>query len=189
MATDHSEQTFASQDFTEVSFRGQYYDDCHFVNCDFTNADFSQSSFENCSFENCNLNTIKVVNTKWQDIRFRHCRLSGIDFDDVSKMLFAVSFESCQLTYSHFKGLKIPKTRFLNSEIKECDFVEVDLSGSWFTGSSLADSNFEHCNLSKVDFRQSHGYAFDPWSNQIKKARFSSPEVLALLSQFDIEID
>ncbi|GAB5523955.1 MAG: pentapeptide repeat-containing protein [Roseivirga sp.] len=186
--SDYNEQTFTSQDFAEANLRGNYYDECQFANCDFTNADFGQASFENCSFESCNLDRIKVVNTKWQEVNFKACRMSGIDFEDISKMLFSASFENCQLSYSHFKDLKIPKTRFLNCEIKECDFVESDLSGSWFTGSSLSGSNFERCNLSKADFRDAHDYRFDPWNNQIKKARFSSPEVLSLLHQFDIEI-
>lgn len=187
--SDFSEQTFTSQDFAEASLRGNHYDECHFANCDFTNADFGQASLENCSFESCNLDRVKVINAKWQEVSFKACRLSGIDFEDISKMLFSVSFENCQLSYSHFKDLKIPKTCFLNCEIKECDFVAVDLSGSWFTGSSLVGSNFERCNLSKANFRNAYGYRFDPWNNQIKKARFSSPEVLSLLDQFDIAID
>ena len=41
----------------------------------------------------------------------------------------------------------------------------------------------------EADFRQAVNYRFDPWQNQIRKAKFSSPEVLVLLEGFDIEVD
>ena len=186
---EHSEITFKNEDFKDHSFEGEFYDECHFVNCDLTGADFRSSSFEGCTFESCNLTAVKVVNTKWDDISFKGCKLSGIDFEPISKMLLSFSFENCSISYSYFKGLKIPSTRFLNCEMKECDFIDTDLSAATFKGSSLVGSTFVNCNLSKADFREASNYQFNPNNNRLKKAKFSSPEVLALLSGFDIVIE
>ena len=186
---DFSEETFESKDFTDEVLKGHFYDECRFVNCNFDNTHMGYAHFENCVFEHCNLQTVKVTQAKWQEVAFKNCRLSGIDFENISPMLLALSFENCQLTYCVFRELKLKGTPFLNSEVKECDFVESDLSKAYFKGSSLERSSFEQCNLQEADFRGAVNYRFDPWNNQIKKAKFSSPEVLVLLDGFDIKID
>ncbi|KYG82137.1 uncharacterized protein YjbI with pentapeptide repeats [Roseivirga ehrenbergii] len=186
---EHSEIKFKNEDFKGHLFDGEFYDECHFVNCDLTGADFRSSSFDGCTFESCNLTAVKVVSAKWDDISFKGCKLSGIDFEPISKMLLSFSFENCQISYCYFKGLKIPSTRFLNSEIKECDFIDTDLSAAIFKGSNLVGSTFVNCNLSKADFREAYGYQFNPNDNRLKKAKFSNPEVLALLNGFDIVIE
>ncbi len=181
---EYSEETFESKDFTDEVLKGHFYDECRFVNCNFENTHMGYAHFENCVFEHCNLQTVKVTQAKWQEVAFKNCRLSGIDYEHISPMLFAKSFENCQHSNCDFRELKL-----LNSEVKECDCVESDLSKAYFRGSSLERSTFEQCNLQGADFRGAMNYRFDPWSNQIKKARFSSPEVLVLLDGFDIEID
>lgn len=186
---EFAEETFESQDFTEVAFKGHFYDECRFVNCNFENAHLGHAHFENCEFEQCNLQTVQVNQAKWQEVAFKKCRLSGINFENISPMLLAMSFDSCQLIYCTFRGLKLSGTPFLNCEVKECDFYETDLSKSFFKGSSLEGSQFEQCDLKGADFRQAVNYRFDPWQNQIRKAKFSSPEVLVLLEGFDIDID
>jgi uncharacterized protein YjbI with pentapeptide repeats len=103
-------------------------------------------------------------------------------------MLLSFAFDNCQISYCNFMGLKITNTAFLNSEIKECDFVKTDLSGSDFSQSNLGGSTFNECNLSKADFREAQAYQFNPRNNTIKKAKFTSPAVLALLNEYDIEI-
>ena len=52
---EFAEETFESQDFTEVAFKGHFYDECRFVNCNFENAHLGHAHFENCEFEQCNL--------------------------------------------------------------------------------------------------------------------------------------
>ena len=104
-------------------------------------------------------------------------------------MLLSFSFENCQISYCYFKALKIPSTRILNSEIKDCDFIDTDLSAAIFKGSNLVGSTFVNCNLSKTDFREAYGYQFNPNNNRLKKAKFSNPEVLALLNSFGIVVE
>jgi fluoroquinolone resistance protein len=43
--------------------------------------------------------------------------------------------------------------------------------------------------LEKADLRTAYNYSIDPSINKIKKAKFSLPGVVGLLSKYDIEIE
>ncbi len=70
----------------------------------------------------------------------------------------------------------------------ECDFIEVDLEGASFKESILRGSIFEDSNLMKANFIDAQDYNINIERNRIKKAKFSSPEVISLLNSFDIKI-
>ena len=53
----------------------------------------------------------------------------------------------------------------------------------------LKDSRFVLCKLDKCNFQEAVNYYIDPLENSIEGAKFSSPEVLSLLSTFKIKID
>lgn len=80
------------------------------------------------------------------------------------------------------------KTHFCKSKIKECYFNETELIEADFKDTDLEGSLFHHCDLTQSDFRGAINYSIDPQANILKKAVFSSPEVLALLRYFDIQI-
>jgi hypothetical protein len=48
---------------------------------------------------------------------------------------------------------------------------------------------FVGTNLEKTDFRTARNYSFDPEQNKLKKARFSHPAVVGLLTKYDIIVD
>jgi len=52
----------------------------------------------------------------------------------------------------------------------------------------LARATFAHTNLEYADFTTSYNYSINPETNRIHKAKFSMPEVLGLLSHYDIQI-
>ncbi|MGL4875523.1 MAG: pentapeptide repeat-containing protein [Clostridium sp.] len=66
--------------------------------------------------------------------------------------------------------------------------MNCDLREAKFKDSSLSESIFENTNLSKADFSEAMDYVISPERNKIKKAKFSMPEVLGLLKDFDITI-
>ena len=78
---------------------------------------------------------------------------------------------------------------FSKCSIKEADFSQSQLNDSSFSNSDLMRSNFVGSNLSGCDFRGAINYVIDIESCNLKKAKFSSPEVLGLLSNLDILID
>ena len=53
----------------------------------------------------------------------------------------------------------------------------------------LGSTAFSRCDLQKADFREATGYRIDPSDNQMKGARFSFPDVIALLNGFGLVIE
>jgi len=84
---------------------------------------------------------------------------------------------------------KLNKNRFRNSRITEADFTGSVLKDLSFINCDLQRSIFRNTNLEGVDFRSSFNYSIDPFSNRIKKARFSLSGIQGLLDKFDIEIE
>ncbi|MEO7314326.1 MAG: pentapeptide repeat-containing protein [Ginsengibacter sp.] len=113
----------------------------------------------------------------------------GIDFSKCNAFLFSVSFENCHLDYCSFFQLKMKKTSFLNCSIRDVDFAETDLSMSLFNNCDLLNTSFMRSILEKTDFRTATNYSFDPEQNKIKKAKFSLPGVIGLLSKYPIDIE
>ena len=81
------------------------------------------------------------------------------------------------------------KTIFTSCKLEEVDFTEADLSSSVFDNCDLSKTIFENTILQKVDFRTAYNYSINPEKNNIKKAKFSLPEVMGLLNNYDIEIE
>lgn len=124
-----------------------------------------------------------------QEVVFQESKISGADFHKCDKTFFSVCFEKSILMGCNFSELKMKKTRFCHSKVKECYFNNTQLAESDFSKADLEGTLFHHCDLSKADFREAINYSINPQANVLKKARFSAPEVLALLSFFEIEIE
>ena len=98
-------------------------------------------------------------------------------------------FEGCQIDYTTFYQLKLPKTEFKNCSLKEADFTETDFSGSSFANCDLSGAVFESANLDKTDFRTAENYDIDLEKNRVAKSRFSQDGLKGLLSKYDLIID
>ena len=113
----------------------------------------------------------------------------GANFFKVDKQFLAVYFSKSLLLHCNFSDLKMPGTTFENCRVKECYFTNTDLHRANFSHADCAGTLFHHCNLEKVDFRQAMHYAIDPAHNKLKNARFSYPDVAALLNYLEIIIE
>jgi len=164
------------------------YKDCTLENCDLSKQNFNNFEFIDCKFLACNLSNADVSGTSFKDVIFKFCKLIGVHFEFANPFLIKMEFEECNLNYSSFFKLKIPKTKFIKSSIQEVDFTEANLKESIFDYCDLSMSKFENSNLEKVDFYTSFGYTLNPLINNIKKARFSKNEIVGLLSDFNIVI-
>jgi len=184
-----TDKTFDKIDFSAEPFLKGEYENCVFSNCNLAESDLSEYKFIDCEFQNCNLSLVKLNKTTLQDIQFKSCKMLGIRFDTCNSFGIAFHFDGCQLNHSSFYKLKIAKTRFLNSQLVECDFTECELTGSIFSGSNLAQSAFDHSILQKADFRTAVNYSIDPESNQLKRAKFSIHGIAGLLDKYEIEIE
>jgi uncharacterized protein YjbI with pentapeptide repeats len=74
-------------------------------------------------------------------------------------------------------------------EAKEVDFIEADLTGGDFKNTDFNQSVFFKTNLTKVNFSRATNYSIDIKTSTVTNARFSLPEAMSLLYNFDIIIE
>lgn len=165
------------------------YENCTFKNCDFSNADLSEFIFTDCTFIACNLSLVVLNQTALRNTQFVDSKLLGVHFDDCNTFGLSFRFDNCQLTHSSFYKRKIRQTQFKDSVLHEVDFTASDLSSSIFDNCDLAGAMFDGTILERCDFTRSYNYDIDAELNRIKKAKFSIPGVLGLLSKYDIVIE
>ena len=79
--------------------------------------------------------------------------------------------------------------QIINCKSFEVDFRQANLKDANFSQTDLSKSLFMHTDLTNADFTQSLNYKIDPAYNKLKNAKFSFPEVIALLDNLDIEIN
>ncbi len=182
-------ETFRGVSYHDIPPEKGEYVNCSFINCDFSAADLAGIRFMECVFENCNFSTAKANKTAWQDVKFRDCKLLGLNFGNSNPFLLSLGFERCILDLASFYKLKIKNTTFKDCSLEEADFTEADLTGSVFDNCNLNHAAFERTVLEKVDFRTAYNYAFDPEINRIRKAKFSILGLAGLLIKYDIEIE
>ncbi len=185
--TIFEDQVFDKYDFlTDHSARE--FTNCTFKNSEMTGARLDFQDFIDCTFLNCNLSVARMDGTRFNNARFKGCKIWGVDFSKCSKFLFSVFFEDCSLNHSSFYKNELKCAVFINSLLKEVSFVEVNLTGAKFTDCDLQSAVFDRSNLEKADFTTARNYSINPEINKIKKAKFSLPEVVGLLSHHDILI-
>jgi len=191
---DFTSIIFEKQNIRNLACVGQdlshkEFSECTFTKCDLSGCDFSHSSFLDCVFEDCNLSNIKVYNCSFQGVRFESCKLLGVIMSEVNTLLVDWTFDKCNILLCDFSRLEMKRSVFTECEIRETDFANVNLAESDFSGSDLAGSKFQEANLEKTNFVGASNYYIDPIQNKLKGARFSSPEVLALLAIFGIKVE
>ena len=104
-------------------------------------------------------------------------------------MIEDLEFTNCQINYSNFRLLKLPRIKIIDCEAKEVDFIATDLSGGIFKNTNFENSQFFKTNISGADFSCAKNYTIDVNNNILKKTRFSMPEALALLNGLDIILE
>lgn len=180
LKTNFDNLTLSNYKVTEIEF-----EECNFTNCRFLDCEFVKCAFKYCMFDNCLISALMPVDTRFIEVTFKNSKVIGIDWTK-SLSITRISFNNCQLNYSNFRFLKLPKTKIINSEVKEADFTEALLTESDFSGSDLEGSIFFKSDLMKSDFSSAKNYYIDARNNTINKAKFSLPEAISLLNSLDI---
>jgi uncharacterized protein YjbI with pentapeptide repeats len=92
------------------------------------------------------------------------------------------------LNYSLFFKNDLKNTVFKKCQLQEASFMECDLTAAKFIDCDLDKTIFDRVNLEKADFSTARNYSINPAINRVKKAKFSLPDVVGLLSYLDIVI-
>lgn len=168
---------------------GREFEKCVFRECDLSEADLSDFDFSDCTFEKCRLVMTGFEQAGMRDVMFEGCEVRGVDFGLSRKFGFSVTFRECHLSFCSFHELKMAKTVFAGSVVKECFFSECDLSRADFSRCDLERTLFDRCKLEKADFRTAFQYTMDPAINRMRGAKFSRDGLEGLLTQYGLEIE
>ena len=184
MIFEENEIDLSSINFNE---RHEFYN-CIFQKQDLKDLKLISSLFDECSFINCDLSNATFMHSKVQDTSFIECKILGINWSSLSGFMDN-RYSKCILNYSSFTGFILKGTKFEECSLHDCDFSDSDASSCSFQKSDLAGANFNNANLKQADFRYAQNYLINPLYTQLQKARFSTPEVLTLLSPLGVLLD
>ncbi|OEU73632.1 MAG: hypothetical protein BA874_02320 [Desulfuromonadales bacterium C00003068] len=161
---------------------------CRFTECNFSRTTFRKCRFEDCVFTECNLSLIIPKYSSFVDVDFKNSKAIGINWSEAAIPL-SVNFHSCAIDSSSFFNLNISQIIIKNCSSREVDFTEANLTKGDLTATDFLNSRFSKTNLTRSDLRNAINYDINPEYNLLKKTRFSTPEVISLLSALDIILD
>jgi fluoroquinolone resistance protein len=189
----HNEYTgikYKSNDYRGIKLDKVVFTECEFTRCNFKEALFTGCEFHGCIFTKCDLSLIQLKKCNFSQTTFKDCQIIGVNWQDTSlakkPFLKPVDYEQCVLNYSTFMGLFLNKIRLFECIVHEVDFSDADLSGTDCRRTDFQQSRFYHTNLTGSDFGGATNYSISVLENTIKKAKFSLPEAVSLLSSLDI---
>ncbi len=183
------DEIFKCVDYTKKDIVKGEYDHCTFTYCNFSGIHASNIGFIECEFINCNFSNAMISNTAFKDVSFEDCKLVGLKFNECDPFLLAFKFINCQLNLASFYQLSIPNTQFINCNLQEVDFTEANISKTIFDNCDLKNAIFDETDLENANFATAFNFEINPAKNQLKKALFSSSNVIGLLKSFDIRLD
>lgn len=185
--------TYYKEKFTALSLTAEHvkavtFDTCTFADCRFVDCKFEKCVFIDCAFDKSVFSAIVPIGSRFLRPEFFQCKVIGIDWSKAGKLENMI-FTECQIDYSNFSSLQLPRTRMTKCSAIEARFNETNLSDGVFKDTDFQGSTFFKADLSRSDFRQAKNYSIDIKNNILKDARFSLPEALALLYGLDIVIE
>lgn len=93
--------------------------------------------------------------------------LENENFDD--QVLQDIIFDNCFL-YSSFRRANLTNSKFINGNIKTCDFTEANLTNAYFENLSVEGAQFARANIEGIYFDNNWAYGqvvtkahFDEW--------------------------
>ena len=150
-------------------------------------------SFLGCTFDRCAWSDVVFSFCQMSDAWLLHCAFRSIAWGGLQGRSALVQpfgrAEQCEFRYNEFSGMALKQFDFSKCTFGDCVFDDCKLAGADFRGVALSSTAFSRCDLQKADFREATGYRIDPSDNQMKGARFSFPDVIALLNGFGLVIE
>lgn len=188
----HEGKTFDKIDYQDKVVVDREFTNCTFVNCTLTKTTFEDCEFDNCTFDKCDLSLMKVKGCSFNKVQIKNSKAIGILWYDAKSPFsgtpFYITCEDSNISYSSFFGRNLKKAKFVRCVAKEVDFSGCNLTEAVFTETDLELSRFSDSDLSAADFVGARNYYIDVRANKVKRAKFSMPEAMSLLSGLDVII-
>jgi uncharacterized protein YjbI with pentapeptide repeats len=118
---------FGVEECAALDFGAAHFEDCAFDHGNLGGRDLVGAKFVDCTFDTCDLVVAKVVDCVFLRVRFRGCRLGGINWSQ-ARTLDSVAFENCQLNDGSFVGLRLEDCAFTDCVARGAIFRDANLS-------------------------------------------------------------
>lgn len=191
-AKAYDDETFEDVDLAGTTLDGIRFRDCSFRRCHFGEATLASCRFSDCDFTDCNLSLAKLTGSGFDAVRFTDCKMVGIDWTRAHwphvRLAKALSFLRCVLNDSSFFGLDLRECALVECRAFDVDFTDANCEDTDLRDTDLRDSVFARTRLARANFIGAQNYRIDVFHNDIKRARFSLPEAVALLDGLDIDL-
>lgn len=184
----YKEESFGKINFKEQKAESVEFYKCTFTSCIFNNSIFEDCVFEKCTFTGCDLSVVKFTGSSFIDVTFADCKMIGIDWTLVQKHV-SINFFKCLLNESSFYKMDLRSCKIEECTAHSVDFENANLSKTICCKTDFLNSKFNEADLSSADFRGALNYSINPNYTKIKKAKFSLPEAVSLLSAWNIIIE
>ncbi|SIO26962.1 pentapeptide repeat-containing protein [Halodesulfovibrio marinisediminis] len=184
---EYENEKFIGLDLLEEKIRDVSFFNCTFERCSFLYADLSLSSFDNCLFKHSNISLTKFQGTHFFDVQFKGCKLLGTDWGSL-RGLFKAEFTDCILDSAVFPKRNLQYFSFIRSTFNGASFIDTNLAHAVFDDCDLGGALFDRAILTEADLSTAFNYSIDVSKNTITKAKFSLPEAIILLQNFNIQL-
>lgn len=141
--------------------------DCRLNECDLANARWFQADCTRVEVLNCRLTGFSTIESRWQDVLFKHCQGSLAQFRFVT--FKTVRFEHCDLSDTDFQG----------ADLSGVVFGDCDLSGAEMSGAKLAGADLRGCVLDGLH----------AGTSELRGAIIDPSQALALVQAFGIVVE
>lgn len=180
--------TFADLDLANADLSGREFEGCTFRRCALPESRWARTVIEDSVFEDCDLSRMAPQQLALRGVVFRNTKLVGVNWKGLERGP-DMSFESCDLRYASFVGARLGSVRVTDCELREANFIDLDLTGADFGGSDLSGSTFEGCTLAKADFSRARGVYLNPATNVVKGARVALEAAVLLAESFGMSVE
>ena len=175
---DFTENSYYQEKFFRFSvlneiIEARVFEECEFQVCSFINCKFEKCKFLHCELKECTFSAINPHESRFLEVKFYRSKVIGFDWAKSAKVE-DLEFTDCQINYSNFKLLKVPKIKIINCQAKEVDFIETDMNHGTFKNTDFEKSRFLKTDLSYSDFSGAKNYSINLLDNNLKKAKFNS---------------
>jgi uncharacterized protein YjbI with pentapeptide repeats len=187
-----SKDSFEDEVFDGLSLEHAVLSDRAFDRCTFRNSKLGEtrwhrSRLDECVFEGCDLVRADVKMLALRGVRFKSCRLMGVDFADIAKFP-DMSFYECNLQYASFASLALRKTLFERCTFTEASFVETDLMEAKLDDCQFTGARFEACDLRKARFLHAKDLFIDPAKNRVGGAKIPLETAVLIATSFGMRV-
>lgn len=182
---EHAHKTFNRIDYRDTFVVGREFIACNFIGCILSKTKFEDCYFEDCEFLDCDLYMLGVKASSFRNVVFTSCKMLAVQWHEAADPIH-ISFSGCVISYSTFFKQNLKKCTLVDCVAKEVAFIETDLEEANFGNTDLEGTIFQKVNLKKANFEGAKNYFINLDTNNLKKAVFSMPEAMALLTNYDI---